>query len=117
MPNLVPIRDALPTRLGSGLSRRTARALEAIEHRTLTRMANVQAEGYVQAEKLHEIDSLTREAMSGQAMLHKWQQTLSQGDPFVLDDLRFYMEVAKVGKGEVIADTIDSYCRESRQPW
>ncbi len=103
MPNLVPIRDALPTRLGSGLSRRTARALEA--------------EGYVQAEKLHEIDSLTREAMSGQAMLHKWQQTLSQGDPFVLDDLRFYMEVAKVGKGEVIADTIDSYCRESRQPW
>ena len=78
-------------------------------------MAAVQAEGLVQGEKLREIDHLSREAMSGQAMLAGWRNTLAQGDPFLADELKFFTDVARMGKGEIIADTIDSFCRESRR--
>ncbi|MCP3880846.1 MAG: hypothetical protein GY701_20995 [Sulfitobacter sp.] len=37
----------------------------------------------VQTEKLHEIDRLSREAMTGQAMLSQWAATLAQRDPFL----------------------------------
>jgi hypothetical protein len=99
------------TRAGSV---RVNRDLARIEHRTLVRMANVQAEGYVQTEKVHEIDHLAREAMSGQAMLQQWGSTLASGDPFVGDEMKFFTDMAKLGKGEVIADIITTYCRESR---
>lgn len=95
--------------------RRTSRDLAHIEHRTVLRMAGVQAEGLVQTEKLHEIDHLTREAMTGHALLRKWADTLAAGDPFLGDELRFFTDAARLGKGEVIADTIDSFCRESRR--
>jgi hypothetical protein len=88
--------------------------LAAVEHRTVVRVASVQAEGLVQTVKLHEVDSLTREAMSGQALLRRWSDTLAQGDPFMADELRFFTDMARLGKGEIIADTIDSFCRESR---
>lgn len=93
---------------------RTARALTVVEHTTLVRLARVQAESIVQTEKVHEIDHLSREAMTGHAMLHRWASTLASGDPFIVEDLKFFLDTAKLGKGEVLADTIDSYCRESR---
>jgi hypothetical protein len=74
----------------------------------------VQAEALVQGTKLHEIDHLTREAMTGQALVSKWRDTLSGADPLLADELRFFTDVARLGKGEVIADTIDTYCREGR---
>ena len=80
----------------------------------MVRAANVQAEGLVQNSKLHEIDQLTREAISGQAMLAKWRDTLAGADPLLADELRFFTDIARMGKGEIIADTIDTYCRESR---
>jgi hypothetical protein len=93
---------------------RTTRALAVVEHTTLVRLARVQAESIVQTEKLCEIDHLSREAMTGHALLHRWATTLASGDPFIVEDLKFFLDTAKLGKGEVIADTIDSYCRESR---
>jgi hypothetical protein len=104
----------LPDRSGRTLPRPTSRALAGIEHRTRLRLARVQAEGLVQTEKVREIDHLTREAMSGHAMLRKWADTLAGADPFLADELKFFTDVARMGKGEIIADTIDSYCRESR---
>ncbi len=123
MPNELDIRDRLwprsqarpPVRLSlERLPRPTARALATIEHRTIVRMAAVQAEGLVQNEKLKEVDSLTREAMAGQALLARWRDSLAAGDPFVADELRFFTDMARLGKGEVLADTIDTFCRESR---
>ncbi len=99
----------------AGTDRRTSRALSTVQRNTLVRMASVQAHAIVQNEKLHEIDRLTREAMSGQAMLSRWAATLAQGDPFLADDLKFFTDVAKMGKGEIIADTISDFCREGRQ--
>jgi hypothetical protein len=123
MSNLVPkssTTEVVPS-VGVGLSslagtdRRTSRALSTVQRNTLVRMASVQAYAIVQNEKLHEIDRLTREAMSGQAMLSRWAATLAQGDPFLVDDLKFFTDVAKMGKGEIIADTISDFCREGRQ--
>jgi len=123
MSNLVPNSsnpEVMPS-VGVGLStlagsdRRTSRALSTVQRNTLVRMASVQAHAIVQTEKLHEIDRLTREAMSGQAMLNRWAATLAQGDPFLADDLKFFSDVAKMGKGEIIADTISDFCREGRR--
>ncbi len=119
MSDLELFRSRTPaTRLDSLLSppahRRASRALDALEQRTLVRLAGVQSEGIVQTEKAKEIDHLTREAMTGQALLHGWASTLTHGDPFMADELKFFTDMARLGKGEVIADTIDTYCRESR---
>ncbi|HVF74604.1 MAG TPA: hypothetical protein VM938_06105 [Acidimicrobiales bacterium] len=118
MPNQLEIRDrSLSTAqwpTSGHLLRQTGRNLARVEHRTIVRLANVQAEGLVQSEKLHEVDHLTRQAMSGQAMLARWRDTLAAGDPFVTDELKFFTDIARMAKGEIIADTIDTFCRESR---
>lgn len=100
---------------GANLSRRTSRTLTNLQERTLLRVADVQAEGYVAVEKTKEIDRVAREAMSGQAMLRKWADVLSTGDPTIAADLLFFTDMAKLGKGEIIADTVDSFCREGRR--
>lgn len=105
-PNIVPTR---------GLVNATQRDLARLERQTIVRTALVQAEGIVQTEKLHEIDHLAREAMSGHAMLRGWADTLAAGDPLLADELKIFTDAARLGKAEVIADTIDSFCRESRR--
>ena len=117
MSNIIPANPGGPPERGGRIvpvSRAVARSLDRLEGRTLFRMAVVQAEGMVQGEKLREIDHLTREGMTGQAMLRKWADTLAGADPMLHDELRFFSDMARIGKGEIIADTIDTYCRESR---
>jgi hypothetical protein len=92
--------------------RQTLRALAGVQQQTLVRVARVQAEGFVQTEKVREIDHLAREAMSGQAMLQHWANTLSRADVLLADELRFFTDVAKLGKGEILADTITTFCQE-----
>lgn len=120
MSTLIP---ASTTRLdratGGGLGpphllRQTGRALARLEGRTALRLASVQAEGLVQTEKVQEIDRLTREAVSGQAFLRHWADHLASNDPLLADELRFFTEIAKLGKGEIIADTVSDFCREGR---
>jgi hypothetical protein len=123
MPGIVPTsqRGELTPTVGvslaslAGNDRRTSQALAAVRRNTIVRMASVQGHAMVQVEKIHEIDHLTREAMSGQAMLSQWAATLAHGDAFVADDLRFFTDLARMGKGEVIADTISDYCQEGRR--
>lgn len=95
-------------------SRQTERALVAIDHRTITRAARVHQEEIVQNEKLKAIDHLGREAMTGQAMLNSFKNMLAGGDMFVAADLQYFADMAKIGKGEVMADTIDTFCAESK---
>ncbi len=114
MSNITRHTSSVATSNGVPLSRRANRALDVVGERALVRAATVRAEGYIQAEKLHEIDSLTREAMTGQAMLQRWRSTLAAGDPFLDDELRMFTDVARMAKGEIIADTLDTFCREGR---
>jgi hypothetical protein len=120
MPNLIPSKNSLDTNASDRLwaarpDRRTAWVLVTVERKTQTRVARIRGHAIVQTEKLHEIDHLTREAMTGQALLSRWAATLAQDDPFLADDLKFFADVARLGKGEVIADTISDFCQEGRQ--
>ncbi len=112
MADLTPYAETLPTRWRD---RQTGRALTVIERQTLVRLAIVQADGIVQGEKLREIDYLAHEAMTGQALLRRWADTLAAGDPFVADELKIFSDLAKLGKADVISNTISSYCREARR--
>ncbi len=94
--------------------RRTVRGLSELERSTVMRSAAVRAHTVVQSQKLTEIDRLTRDAMAGQALLGRWAATLAQGDPFMADELKFFSDLARIGKGQVIADTITDFARESR---
>jgi hypothetical protein len=115
MPDIIPTRAASHPAPLTPTARVTQRGLERLELRTTMRMAGVQGEGMVQTEKLREVDALTREAMTGHAMLRRWSDALAGGDPFLADELKFFTDTARLGKGEIIADTIDAFCRESRR--
>jgi hypothetical protein len=119
MSNIEPCRSVIvrpSTTVGTLAVRRqalrTARALAAIEHRALARTAEVQAEGFVAGAKVHELDALAREAVTGQAMLANWRDTVAGGDVLLADELRMFTDVARLGKGEILADTVSTFCRE-----
>ena len=114
MSNLVPSRRGEVSSGGVVVSRSAQRAIAEIEARTLTRLAGVQGESLVQGEKLHEVDHLAREAMTGQALLRRWADTLAHGDPMLADELQFFSDMARMGKGEIIADTLDAFSRDRR---
>lgn len=88
--------------------------LSSLERRTRFRLATVQAESFVQQAKIDEVQHLVREGMSGSALLRGWANTLSGGDPLLAEEMRYFAELGRLGVGEIIADTIDSFCRESR---
>lgn len=96
---------------GQQVSRRLGRALAEVRGETMVRQAQVQAESLLTDSKLHEVDYVTYQAMSGQAMLHRWAGVLAGDDIILADDLRMFRDVAKIGKGEMIADLVDKYRR------
>lgn len=116
---LEPHPDRSSSTRSTGLSLRDQvrvnRSLSRLEQATLLRLAAVQAEGLVQVQKLREADHLGRVAMTGHAMLVKWADSVAAGDPLLRDELKFFTDICRLGKGEVIADTIDTFCRESRR--
>jgi len=119
MPDFSPVlRDWLrpdrPPRAASELPRATSRAIAAVQHRTIVRTAMVQGESAVQTAKVKELASVGREAMSSHALLASWGATLARNDLLLGDDLRFFQDMVKLGMGEIVADTVDTYCRESR---
>ena len=112
MGELVPTRQSemqakrAPDRALARIERQGQLALARIEQQVLVRCAEVRGEAVVQCEKLHEIDWLAHEAMSGQAFLSRWEGHLAGEDPVLRSDLHYFAEVAKVAKGEILADTI-----------
>lgn len=121
MSNLVPSEHTLPIlgglTGGSSLSRedrRAVRQLQQIRRQTAIRSAAVVGHSIVQNEKVHEVDRLARTAMAGQAMLNRWAATLAAGDPFIADEMKVFSDIAKLGKAQVLADTVDDFGREGR---
>lgn len=114
LPDVVDSPTAPPLR-GQGITRQTARALGRLDSATALRAVGAMAESTVQQVKMHEIDILARDAMTGQAMLTRWRDTLAGADPLLADELKFFSDAARIGKGEVLADTIAFFCRESRR--
>jgi hypothetical protein len=116
MGELVPTNNQWPVnrptdRAVARIVRDSQRALAQINQDTLIRVAQVQGEGIVQGEKLHEIDRLAHDAMAGQALLYGWETHLAGEDPVLRHELHFFSDMAKLAKGEVIADTVASLRR------
>jgi hypothetical protein len=106
-------------------NRQLARALTRLQSSTaldlartrsdiIRRAARVEAEAIVATVKVQEINRVTKEAIGGCAMLRHYADTVAHGDPMLMDELRFFTDVARLGAGEVIADMVTSYCREGR---
>ncbi len=93
------------------LDRQTARDVVAIESGSIIRLARVRAEGMVQVEKVHELDRLSREAMSGHVMLSAWANHLAGENPVLADELRFFTDIARLAKVELISETADCFHR------
>ncbi len=90
----------------------TSREVEALRHQTGMRALVVQAEAYVAKEKAGEVAALTRDAMTDYAMLSNYADVISGNNMFLRDELRFYTDIARLGAGEIIASTVDKFCRE-----
>ena len=108
MSEMIPSnRFSAARRTSLPMTRRAGRALTEVGERTTLRMAAAQAEGLVQAGKVQEVGRVTREAISDYRMLRRWAEVLA-ADPVDADELRFFTDVARLGMGELIADTIDT---------
>jgi hypothetical protein len=110
MSDLVPTRSSVST-VGTlaaqgWLEGKTARQLVRLQQQTIVRSAVVLADGIVQAEKVREVDHLVREAMTGQTLLVGWANQLAGNNPLLADELRFFTDVARLSKGEIIADAV-----------
>lgn len=87
--------------------RRVSKALDALEQRTIVRVADVHAEVYVESEKLDAIDALVDKAMIGHAFLHARANHLAGDDLILADELRFFTDASRLSKGHLIADFVD----------
>ena len=114
MPSdVVPVFNGGSSGLVGGRADRVLeRGVRELGRQTTLRLYRTQAEGMVQAQKMHEIDQVAREAMTGQAMLGQYAASLAQGDPLVADDMQHFVNLARMGKGELLADLVTTYCRE-----
>lgn len=111
MSNVVPARSAAVevARISPVVTRGTQRALVRTSERALIRQAEVVAESLVSQYKLREVDRLAEEAMTGHAMLSRWAAVLAGEDLILADELRFFKDTARLGKGQVLADAIDEF--------
>jgi hypothetical protein len=109
VPSRPMVGPTFAERLQAG---KTGRALAAIEQRAVVRSAEVQEEGFVNAEKLREADRLGHVAMSGQAFLRGYAEHVAGENLALSDDCRFFIDVIKLAKGEIVADALDSFRRK-----
>lgn len=121
MSDLVPTRGLPAAPLGVGtsalarLDRRTSRAVAGVQRHTLVRLASVQGHELVQQAKVDALSRLTREAMTDHAMLLHTAAAMSHGDVGLADEMRYFTDLAKIGMGEILADTVRDFCEEGRR--
>lgn len=97
------------------VSRQLSRHLAVLDEKTTLRINGVHANAAVQAAKLQQVDRLAREAMHGQVLLQRLGQALANGDPWVAEEAQFFAGIAKLGKGEILMQTVTAYADENRR--
>lgn len=109
---IIPRSGAVvPDVSGARLPKRLARELAELQGVTALRLAAVRGETIIAGEKLNEVDFLAWKAMSGHAMLDGWANHLAGDNPALMSELRFFLDTSRLGKAEIIGDTIDSFRR------
>ena len=95
-------------------NRREQRAAALARYDVEGRLCAVHDDGLVNAAQLRELDHLAFTAMTGQAMLSKAASAMSQGDPFLESDLRYFSDIARLAKGELLAEAAEDMRRRRR---
>jgi hypothetical protein len=106
----IPARGAAAPRASrSRAPRGFTRQLAEIQETTALRRVAVQGAAITAREKVSELDYLIWKAMAGHAMISGWANQLAGDNPVLADDLRFFEDTARLGKGEIIVDTINVF--------
>lgn len=100
--NRLPVTGTVTRQGTMPATRGTRQTLHQIDEATLMRVGTILSDGIVGSAKVNEIDRLSRQAMMGQAMLHRLGAAMARGDVFMADDMIFFTELAKVAKGDLI---------------
>lgn len=108
MPEVIPYGAREPR------TRRERQAAAIARYDIEGRLRAVHDDGLVNAAQLREIDHLAFTAMTGQAMLSKAASAMSQGDPFTESDLRYFADIARLAKGELLVEAAEDMRRRRR---
>lgn len=108
MPDITPYGTREPR------TRRERQAAALARYNIEGRLRAVHDDGLVNAAQLRELDHLAWTAMSGQAVLSKAATAMSQGDPFLESDLRYFSDIARLAKGELLVEAAEDMRRRRR---
>jgi hypothetical protein len=107
-PNLVPWNNHLVTRP----SRRDQAMVRSMQAEARIEMLDVHRRAVVAATKAEEVDRLTRVAINGHAQITTVASTLAGADPLLADDLKFFTDLSRLGKAEILTQFIADLGRE-----
>ncbi|MBV9821447.1 MAG: hypothetical protein JO144_04325 [Actinobacteria bacterium] len=88
------------------LPRRTRRALARLDDRTSLRVAGTQAVADVNAAKADAVGFVAQRGMQNVAFLSQVEQTLGQTVPIAVSRLQAIGDLATLGIGQVVTDTV-----------
>jgi len=95
---------SLPT--GTGLSRPTQRYLARVDEQTERTLAVVQAAAEIEAAKADAVGYVAQRGMQGVAFLSQVEQTLAQTVPLAASRLQAIGDLATLGIGQVVTDSV-----------
>jgi len=89
-----------------GLSRRTSRGLSQIQSGSSLAIARVEARTDIQAAQVDAVAAVAQRAMQGIAFVSQVEQQLGQVVPLAVTRLQAIGDLAALGMGQVLADTV-----------
>ncbi|MCU1392046.1 MAG: hypothetical protein JWM34_474 [Ilumatobacteraceae bacterium] len=104
MSNILPYNIPQVVSRPGAISKRTSRALEAVEANMILRMAQDRSAEIVAAERMANIDHLASVAMDGHTVLSARRDMLAGANPVLHDELGVYQRLAHVAKSQVLTD-------------
>jgi hypothetical protein len=93
------------------VSRSTGRALTRVQDQTWMALAVVEAEADIHAAKVDAVGFVAQRGMQDVAFLSQVEQTLSQTVPLAASRLQAIGDLATLGIGQVITDTVSELRR------
>jgi len=94
------------SRGGTGLSRQTQRSLTRLDEQTEIAVAVVQAEADISASKVDAVGHVAQRAMQDVVFLSQIEQMLGQSVPLSAGRLRAIGDLATLGIGQVVTDSV-----------
>lgn len=91
---------------GRGPSRQLGRNLARIEDDTSVQIARVDSRADIQAAQVDAVAAVAQRAMQGVAFVSQVEQQLGQAVPLAVTRLQAIGDLATLGMGQVVADTV-----------